>query len=176
MGASGRSVLLADIALDRKSFYADLKFDANSNLMPIGNGGPGEAPPEILIVIDEGATVLVSSHLLSEVEQMCSHLGVMHAGKLVAQGTSAEVRAGTQHQAVVETDQAHEAGRIMEELGLLDVRVTRTAATGNLNGIAPDKIVAACVHQGVPVLGFRVGAPSLEDVFVSLTSEAAPAA
>jgi hypothetical protein len=46
------------IALDRKSFYADLKFEANSNLMPIGTGGPGQAPPEILIVIDEGATVL----------------------------------------------------------------------------------------------------------------------
>jgi ABC-type multidrug transport system ATPase subunit len=120
---------------------------------------------------DEGATVLVSSHLLSEVEQMCSHLGVMHAGKLVAQGTSAEVRAGARHQAVVETDQPHEASRIMQELGLLDVRTTRTSATGSLNGISPDKIVAACVHQGVPVLGFRVGAPSLEDVFVSLTGE-----
>lgn len=46
------------IALDRKSFYADLKFEANTNLMPIGNGGPGQAPPEVLIVIDEGATVL----------------------------------------------------------------------------------------------------------------------
>jgi ABC-type multidrug transport system ATPase subunit len=120
---------------------------------------------------EEGATVLVSSHLLSEVEQMCSHLGVMHAGKLVAQGTSAEVRAGTQHQAVVETDQPHEAGRIMTELGLLDVRVTRTSATGNLGEISPDKVVAACVHEGVPVLGFRVGAPSLEDVFVALTGE-----
>ena len=120
---------------------------------------------------DEGATVLVSSHLLSEVEQMCSHLGVMHAGKLVAQGTSAEVRAGTRHEAVVETDQPHEAGRIMQELGLLDVRVARASATGTLNGISSDKIVAACVHQGVPVLGFHVGAPSLEDVFVSLTGE-----
>ena len=120
---------------------------------------------------EEGATVLVSSHLLSEVEQMCSHLGVMHAGKLVAQGTSAEVRAGTQHQAVVETDQPHEAGRIMTELGLLDVHVTRTSATGDLGEVSPDKVVAACVHAGVPVLGFRVGAPSLEDVFVSLTGE-----
>jgi ABC-type multidrug transport system ATPase subunit len=120
---------------------------------------------------DEGTTVLVSSHLLSEVEQMCTHLGVMHAGRLVAQGTSTEVRAGTQSQAVVETDQPHEAGRIMRELGLLDVRVTRTSAAGNLADIAPDKIVAACVHQGVPVLGFHVGAPSLEDVFVALTGE-----
>jgi hypothetical protein len=46
------------IALDRKSFYADLKFELDTNLMPVGNGGPGQAPPEILIVIDEGATVL----------------------------------------------------------------------------------------------------------------------
>jgi ABC-2 type transport system ATP-binding protein len=102
---------------------------------------------------------------------MCSHLGVMHAGRLVAQGTSTEVRAGTQRQAVVETDQPHEAGRIMQELGLLDVRVTHSSATGNLGSISPDKIVAACVHQGVPVFGFQVGAPSLEDVFVALTGE-----
>ena len=40
-------------------------------------------------------TVLVSSHLLAEVEQMCTHLGVMHVGSLVAQGTSAELRADT---------------------------------------------------------------------------------
>jgi ABC-type multidrug transport system ATPase subunit len=120
---------------------------------------------------DEGATVLVSSHLLSEVEQMCSHLGVMHAGRLVAQGTSAEVRAGTEAQAVLETDQPQEAARIMRELGLTEVRTSHVSATGKLGRISPDKIVAACVHQGVPVLGFRVGAPSLEDVFVSLTGE-----
>lgn len=47
-----------DIALDRKKFYADLKFEHNTNLMPVGNGEPGAPPPEILIIIDEGATVL----------------------------------------------------------------------------------------------------------------------
>ncbi len=120
---------------------------------------------------DEGVTVLVSSHLLSEVEQMCSHLGVMNSGRLVAQGTSAELRAGIEPEAVVETDQPQEAARIMRELGLLDVRATSTGATGRLGRIAPEKIVAACVHSGVPVVGFRVGAPSLEDVFVSLTGE-----
>ena len=43
---------------------------------------------------DEGTTVLVSSHLLSEVEQICTHVGVMHVGRLVAQGTVAELRSG----------------------------------------------------------------------------------
>ena len=39
-------------------------------------------------------TVFVSSHLLAEVEQVCSHLGVMREGRLVAQGTVGEVRGG----------------------------------------------------------------------------------
>ena len=115
--------------------------------------------------------MLVSSHLLSEVEQMCTHIGVMHIGKLVAQGTSAELRTGVEPEAVVETDQPQEAGRIMRELGLTDVRTQHSSATGRIGRISPEKIVAACVHQGVPVVGFRVAAPSLEDVFVSLTGE-----
>jgi ABC-type multidrug transport system ATPase subunit len=119
----------------------------------------------------DGTTVLVSSHLLSEVEQMCSHVGVMHVGRLVAQGTVAELRAGTEPEARVETDLPETAAEIMRELGLLDVHVTHGAATGRLADVAPEKIVAACVHQGVPVLGFRVGSPSLEDVFVALTGE-----
>jgi len=119
----------------------------------------------------EGTTVLISSHLLSEVEQMCSHLGVMHVGRLVAQGTSAEGRAGTEPLATVETDQPEVAAAIMRELGLREVVVGRDAATGRLGDIAPEKVVAACVHQGVPVVGFRVGSPSLEDVFVGLTGE-----
>ena len=102
--------------------------------------------------------MLVSSHLLSEVEQMCTHVGVMHVGRLVAQGTSGEVRAGTETEATVETDQPQEAARIMRELGLREVRThARDRRSGGSVGIAPEKIVAACVHQGVPVVGFRVG-------------------
>jgi len=120
---------------------------------------------------EDGTTVLVSSHLLSEVEQMCTHIGVMHVGKLVAQGTREELRAGTEAEAVVETDEPQEAARIMREMGLLEVRTTRSSASGRIGRISPEKIVAACVHQGVPVVGFRVASPSLEDVFVSLTGE-----
>jgi ABC-type multidrug transport system ATPase subunit len=120
---------------------------------------------------DDGTTVLVSSHLLSEVEQMCTHIGIMHVGRLVAQGTSAQVRSATEPEATVETDQPDVAADIMRQLGLREVRVTPGSASGRLAGVAPEKVVAACVHQGVAVLGYRAGSPSLEDVFVGLTGE-----
>jgi ABC-type multidrug transport system ATPase subunit len=119
----------------------------------------------------DGTTVLVSSHLLGEVDQMCTHLGVMHVGRLVAQGSSAELRDSAATEATVETDQPGQAARVMQELGLTEVHTSRTTATGLLGEVAPEKVVAACVHAGVAVTGFRVGRPTLEDVFVSLTGE-----
>ncbi|WP_151084581.1 ABC transporter ATP-binding protein [Nocardioides cynanchi] len=119
----------------------------------------------------DGATVLVSSHLLGEVEQMCTHLGVMHVGRLVAQGTSAELRGTGAVEATVETDQPGDAARVLHELGATDVHTTRTTAVGQLGEVPPEKVVAALVHAGVGVSGFRVARPTLEDVFVSLTGE-----
>jgi ABC-2 type transport system ATP-binding protein len=119
----------------------------------------------------DGATVLLSTHLLSEVEQICTHVGVMHLGKLVAQAPLAELRAGTVPRVRVDTDRPEDAARVLRDLGLSDVGTQAEAATGVLGPVAPEKIVADLVHQGVPVRGFAVVAPDLEETFVSLTGE-----
>jgi ABC-2 type transport system ATP-binding protein len=120
---------------------------------------------------DEGATVLVSSHLLSEVEQVCTHIGIMHAGRLVTQGTAADVRGVRETEARIETDQPDEAARIMRELGLTEVRVSSSGAAGRLGSVSPEKVVAACVYAGLSVTRYVVDAPLLEDIFVALTGE-----
>src|SRR3712207_4494891 len=71
----------------------------------------------------DGATVLVSSHLLAEVEQMCSHVGVMFEGRLVSQGSLAELQSGTTKTVRVDTDRADDAARVLSELGLTDVTI-----------------------------------------------------
>lgn len=133
--------------------------------------GTREVRHLVASLADEGSTVLVSSHLLSEIEQVCSHVAVMHAGHLVAQGPMAEIGAGGRPRARVETDQPDVAARIMTELGLGEVHVERGSTIGEVDGVAPERIVAACVHQGLAVTGFRVESPSLEDRFVALTGE-----
>jgi ABC-type multidrug transport system ATPase subunit len=119
----------------------------------------------------DGATVLLSTHLLSEVEQICSHVGVMHQGKLVAQAPLAQLRAQSLPRVRVETDRPDAAAELLGGLGLAEVTTTATQATGLLGGLSPEKIVAALVHDGIPVRGFGVVAPDLEEMFVSLTGE-----
>lgn len=124
----------------------------------------------------EGVTVLVSSHLLSEVEQACSHVGVMRDGRLVWQGAITDLRAGAVQTVRLDTEQPAEAARVLASLGLTDVEVRSAAAgagqvTATLGGVAVGAIVPALVAAGVGVLGFAVSAPSLEDLFVALTGE-----
>lgn len=124
----------------------------------------------------DGATVLISSHLLSEVEQICSHVGVMHAGDLLAQGTIAELRGRTAATVRVQTTDPGEAATILTELGIADVQTGHTdhpdrkAVTGTLGSVDPATIVPALAGK-VSVYGFAVDSPSLEDVFVGLTGE-----
>ena len=137
------------------------------------NGLDPEGTREVRALVGElaaeGATVLLSTHLLAEVEQICTHVGVMHRGKLVAQAPLAQLRADATPRARVLTDQPADAERVLRALGLTDVTATAAEASGVLNSVAPEKVVAELVHSGVAVRGFAVEAPSLEDVFVGLT-------
>ncbi|MEV7006777.1 ABC transporter ATP-binding protein [Streptosporangium sp. NPDC051022] len=119
----------------------------------------------------EGTTVFVSSHLLAEVEQMCSHVAVMRAGRLVAQGPIAELRAGEAVRIRVETPDAAAAAAVLGALGLPGVRAGDGEASAELGADAPERICAALVTAGVAVRGLAVQRPSLEDVFVGLTGE-----
>ena len=65
---------------------------------------------------ETGRTVLISSHLLAEVEQTCSHVVVMHNGKLVAAGSVAEIAGAGRIQLAV--DNPHQAQEILAAAGV----------------------------------------------------------
>jgi ABC-2 type transport system ATP-binding protein len=120
-----------------------------------------------------GSTVLVSSHLLAEVEQICTHVGVMSRGRLVEQGTLEEFRGRAEAQFVVRSPDPSEAVRVLVGLGLA-TESTGDVVTGSVDGRplpAAEDVVAALVAAGVRVRGFAVERPSLEDRFVALTGE-----
>ncbi|HEV7655399.1 MAG TPA: ABC transporter ATP-binding protein [Mycobacteriales bacterium] len=139
------------------------------------NGLDPQGTREVRTLIQELAaddvTVLVSSHLLSEVEQVCTHVGVMHVGKLVAQGTIGELRRTQQPRVTVETTDPAAAARTLTELGLTGVDADGRRVAAALGDSEPEKVLSALVHAGVPVRQFTVDAAGLEDVFVALTGE-----
>jgi ABC-2 type transport system ATP-binding protein len=133
--------------------------------------GTREVRHLVASLASDGTTVLVSSHLLSEIEQTCTHVGVMREGYLVAQGTVADLRNTRADRIRVDTDRPSDAASVLNRLGLTEVTTQSSAVIAVLGSVDLGTIVPALVAAHVPVLGFAVERPSLEDLFVSLTGE-----
>jgi len=137
----------------------------------------GLDPPQIHAMRDVlrayaagGRTVLVSSHLLAEVEQTCTHVVVMHHGKVVAEGAVEDVIAGG-GAASFTVDAPERAAEVLGGLaGVVSVEVDGTAVHAELNGTPRGSAVRALVDAGVDV---RSVGPRrrLEDAFLQLVGE-----
>jgi ABC-2 type transport system ATP-binding protein len=121
---------------------------------------------------DRGVTILLSSHLLSEVEQVCTHAVVMDKGRLVAAGEVAQlVQASTS--AYVEVDDNAKAEQVIRALpGVHDVRAEHPGLAVDLDGARRSDVVAALVHAGVAVDTVQ-SRHRLEDAFLGLLHEEA---
>jgi ABC-2 type transport system ATP-binding protein len=125
----------------------------------------------------QGTTIFVSSHLLAEIEQICSHAAVMSAGNLVAQGTLDELRDVGRPRVRVDSPDIALAAVVLTKLGMTVLPPTSEGAHPEVVAVfgerpaEPEALVAALVAAKVRVRGFAVESPSLEDRFVSLTGE-----
>ncbi len=119
-----------------------------------------------------GRTVLVSSHLLAEVEQTCSHVVVMHRGRLVAAGTVAEIVAGTGTVSFTVDDSAQAAAVLRDLTGVDVMGVERRVVHAQLDGTPRAVAVSALVGAGIGVEGVAAR-HQLEEAFLQLVGEEA---
>ena len=120
-----------------------------------------------------GRTVLLSSHLLNEVELTCDRVGVIARGSLVAEGTVDELRARSGGQALlVRASPIDQARRMLESL----LKPDQVQLRDGLFTLAVEPSQAAAINRrlvadGVDVTELRVAEQSLEDVFLQLTEK-----
>jgi ABC-2 type transport system ATP-binding protein len=132
--------------------------------------GTREVRALIRKIAADGATVFVSSHLLAEVEQICTHVGVMRSGRLVFSGPLAELRSGASR-VLIRTSQPEMAAKVLADLGLAAIHQTGREVSADLGSLLPEQVCERLVHAGVPVAGLETPGRSLEDEFVLLTGE-----
>ncbi len=125
---------------------------------------------------DEGITIFVSSHLLSEVEAMCDRVGVMASGRLVAEGPPGSLRGAADRVRVEVDDLARARAAALALPGVaVDTDGPSQGAgslTISLDGVAPADLNAALVAAGVRVAALAPHRDTLEDVFLHLVEGA----
>jgi lantibiotic transport system ATP-binding protein len=119
---------------------------------------------------DKGITVFLSSHLLSEVEQMATHIGIIHAGRLIFQGAPDELRARYQDYVTLTTDRLDASLQLLLQSGWQAAHRENHHLTVPVNGSSDAAMInAQLVKAGHQVYQLSMVQPSLEDIFLSLT-------
>ncbi|MBP5772525.1 MAG: ABC transporter ATP-binding protein [Eubacterium sp.] len=136
---------------------------------------------ELIKSLGEDHTVILSSHLLPEVSEVCDYIYVISQGKLVAEGTEAELSKDIVKENILEvTVQGDKA--IVESLVIDMASVTdyglKEAAEGIVLTVKTDsdsdirsELFAICASKGLPIVGMNYKESSLEDVFLEITED-----
>jgi ABC-2 type transport system ATP-binding protein len=143
---------------------------------------------QILALISEvarerGATVILSTHFLDEVEEVCSRVIILNRGEVIAEGAVAEIKRRaalrTARVRVPEEMQESAVSALERASGIASVHAINggggmLSATleGDASGTAGNAAIRALLEAGIPILSFELEGGKLSDAFLALTGEA----
>jgi ABC-2 type transport system ATP-binding protein len=138
--------------------------------------GMHEMRAMIISLVDEGRTVMLSSHLLDEVERTCDAVAIVDRGRVVRQGPIDELTRGASAGALlVDCADPARAAQLIDEAGiaagtsLSDAGMTVTLPAGSSRELVAD-INRRLVGAGISVYGLQETRASLEEWFLSVTT------
>ena len=131
-----------------------------------------------------GKTIVISSHILSEISAVCDHIMIISKGRLVADGSPRELEEMMQGKAKLEVTVLAEQEQVQAVLTQMKEVESFTAESGKEDGSILLRITAkgnidirkelsvALASAGLPILSMRQSEKSLEDIFLELTGKA----
>ena len=172
-GMRRRLDIAASIVVTPRVMFLD---EPTTGLDPRSRGQVWEI---IRALVAEGTTILLCTQYLEEADQLADGIAVIDHGRVIAEGTPAQLKAsvgsGSLRIRLINPEQRGEAEQILaREFGTVHLEADRAAlSVGCANPGRAAEAVAELTRSGVQVADFSVGQPSLDEVFLALTGRPA---
>jgi ABC-2 type transport system ATP-binding protein len=146
---------------------------------PTGGLDPGQRQEvlDLVAALRGERTVLLSSHVLAEVEHVCTRVAIIQKGRILAQGTREELETAAGRRGEVEIAAPGAGERLQQALAARGLQPRRAGADVCVVALGSDAdgppLLAALVREGLPVAAFRPLTRSLHEIFLDLTRGAA---
>lgn len=118
-----------------------------------------------------GMSIVVSSHLLSEIDQMATHVGIIDKGQLIFQDSLASLHEHSRSQIILHTDNDSRALKVLKQSKIPAMRREGALMLKIHQDALVAEAIAALVHAGIGVLRIYEQQMSLEDIFLHLTGK-----
>jgi ABC-2 type transport system ATP-binding protein len=131
----------------------------------------------LLALRDQGATILISSHILTELEGFCTSIGIMERGRMMRSGSIEEVTAAASSTRLVRFSWAGDSLTAAQEKLQSDARVSEVnlsagAGTFRFNGAEEDlaPVLAGLIAANIPVTSFGEVKQTVEELYMKLST------
>jgi ABC-2 type transport system ATP-binding protein len=131
----------------------------------------------LLTLRDQGATILISSHILTELEGFCTSIGIMERGRMMRSGSIAEVTAAASSARLVRLSWAGDSlatarDKLQSDARVSDVSLAENAGTFRFNGAAEDlaPVLAGLIAANIPVTSFGEVKQTVEELYMKLST------
>jgi ABC-2 type transport system ATP-binding protein len=131
-------------------------------------------------LVTAGTTVLLTTQYLDEADQLADRIAIVDHGRIIAEGTSAELKAlvgsGTLHVRVHDTEQRPVAARVLSDVLGEQAHFEADPAALSVRTDDPERVAAALAalsQAGISFNEFAMGQPSMDEVFLALTGHPA---
>lgn len=119
---------------------------------------------------NDGVTVMVSSHLLGEIDKTATALGILSQGRMIFQGTREQLMAASVPDVIITCSDPRAAVTTLSSVSGGRITDGGEVAVPGLDDRQTAGVVAALVHEGIGIFGVRRDEQTLEDVFMHLTA------
>ena len=128
---------------------------------------------DLLIELNQkdGITVLISSHILSELEKIATCYGFISHGKILEEITAQELKERCRKSLMVKVDNIEKAEKVIKELGALDYKVSPNGEIKIYDNLKIKDVMAGLDAAGINLLGINSSEESVEEYYLNLIKE-----
>ena len=128
---------------------------------------------DLLIELNQkdGITVLISSHILSELEKIATCYGFISHGKILEEVTAQELKERCRKSLMVKVDKLEEAEKALKQLNILDYKVSPNGEIQIYDNVKIQDVMACLVGAGVNISAINSAEESVEDYYLNLIKE-----
>ena len=119
----------------------------------------------------DGITVLISSHILSELEKIATCYGFISHGKILEEVTAQELKGRCRKSLMVKVDKLQEAEKALKQLNILDYKVSPNGEIQIYDNVKIQDVMACLVSAGVNISAINSAEESVEDYYLNLIKE-----
>ncbi|GGG01531.1 bacitracin ABC transporter ATP-binding protein [Paenibacillus albidus] len=125
------------------------------------------------LVAEEGVTILISSHMLSELQLLATKFGFIHKGRLIHEVTAQELLRSAESQICIKTSEPEAAIKVLEhELHIHDIAATERGELMISKDLTDlEQLMSIFIKQGIPIEGIQLSLTNLEHYYMDLIGE-----